>query len=135
MCWVLLTGWFVGAANACVLLDRAAEPPSQAAAHQHEAGVPAHRHHHEVAHPPGGHEDGHGTAPGQQACKHLCDSEQHAVAKAGAGELPWLHCAASATAASCLVVPTLAPAHAPRPDAGSLPAPPPIPIAFLRLTI
>lgn len=147
MCWVLLTGWFVGAANACVLLDRAAEPLRQAAAHQHEAGALQHRHHHEAArvsdcHGNGhedGHEDGpaqgHDTAPGQQACKHLCDGEQHAVAKAGAGELPWLHCVASATAASCLVVPTLAPARAPRPDAGTLPAPPPIPIALLRLTI
>lgn len=143
MCWVLLAGWFVGAANACVLLGRAAEPPRQTAAHPHEAGAPEHHPHHEAARVSdchgngheGGPAQGHGTAPEQQACKHLCDGEQHAVAKAGAGDLPWLHCVASATAASCLVVPTLAPVRAPRPDAGTLPAPPPIPIAFLRLTI
>ncbi|WP_029001324.1 hypothetical protein [Azohydromonas australica] len=143
MCWVLLAGWFVGAANACVLLDRAAEPLRQAAAHPHEAAASEHHHPREAARVSDCHGDGHeggpaqgrDTAPGLQACKHLCDGEQQAVAKAGAGELPWLHCVASATAASCLVVPAPAPAPAPRPDAGTLPAPPPIPIAFLRLTI
>jgi hypothetical protein len=135
MCWVLLLGWFAGAANACVLLERMPQP-LRPAAHLHAGADMAHHHHQSLSGLDDEHDDEeHSPAPGQQACKHLCDGEQQAVAPSGTGDLPWLHCLASATAASCLVVPSFTPAQAPRPDAGTLPAPPPIPIAFLKLTI
>ncbi|NML18352.1 hypothetical protein [Azohydromonas caseinilytica] len=138
MAWVLLLGWFAGAANACVLLERGQQAPQLMATHEHEhePGVLAHSHEHGeagLAATDDGHS--HDGLPGQQACKHLCDGERHAVVKAGTGELPWLDCIASATAASCLVLPALAPVRVLRPDAATLPAPPPIAIAFLRLTI
>jgi hypothetical protein len=136
MCWVLLLGWFAGAANACVLLERMPQPLRPSVAHVHTGADMEPHHHQGLSGMDDGHNDeDHGPPPGQQACKHLCDGEQQAVAQSGAGDLPWLHCLASATAASCLLVPPLTPARAPRPDAGTLPAPPPIPIAFLRLTI
>jgi hypothetical protein len=136
MCWVMLFGWLAGAANACVLQAPLAATAAHAAAHGHAAGEARHHHHHEatrIAH-------GHGAfdaeaAPGQEACKSLCDSEQSAVAKASTGDVLSLACTAAATPGSYLILPAVAVARAPRPDAGTLPAPPPIPIALLRLTI
>ncbi len=136
MCWALLFGWMAGAANACVLKERQQEMAQHAQPHAHSVSEASHRHHHDAGNLADSHDGaGHDAGPGQQACKSLCDGEQHAVSKPGDGDLPWQDCVASTTAASCLILPALVPARVPRPDAVVLPAPPPIPIAFLRLTI
>jgi hypothetical protein len=136
MCWMLLFGWMAGAANACVLQLPAAALAPQAGVHEHAASEAGHHHRHEAVGFDHGHDaDGHDATVGQQACKSLCDSEQYAATKASTWDMPWLACAVSVTAGSCLILPTQEPVRVPRPDAGTLPAPPPISIAFLRLTI
>ncbi len=136
MCWVMLFGWMAGAANACVLQERQQAAAQHARSHAHSASEASHRHHHDAGNLADSHDGtGHDAGPGQQACKHLCDGEQHAVSKTSAGDLPWQDCMALTTAASCLILPVLVLARVPRPDPGAMPAPPPIPIAFLRLTI
>jgi hypothetical protein len=138
MCWVLLFGWMAGAANACVLQAPLAVTAAHAAAHEHAVGEAGHHHHHHDSAAGGVHDhDGHDdeAPPGQQACKSLCDSEQSTVVKSDTDKTFSLDCATAATTGSCLIQPGVTVARAPRPDAGTLPAPPPIPIAFLRLTI
>lgn len=135
MCWVLLFGWIAGAANACVLQAPLAVAAAHAAAHEHAAGNAVHHHHHhDVA---GGAHDEHGdeATPAQQACKSLCDTEQSAVAKTSAGDQVGMSLPAATATGSFLILPAAAAVRVPRPDAGTLPTPPPIPIAFLRLTI
>jgi hypothetical protein len=135
MCWVLLFGWMAGAANACVLQAPAAVTAAHAAAHEHAAGDAGHHHHHHGAFA-GVHDDeGDEAPPGQQACKSLCDSEQSAVAKTSAGDTAGTLPSVAVTTGPCLVLPAAVATRVPRPDADTLPAPPPIPIAFLRLTI
>jgi hypothetical protein len=134
MCWVLLLGWMAGAANACVLQAPVAVMAAHAAVHEHAAGDAGHHHHHGAGvHDHDGHDDE--APPGQQACKSLCDSEQSAVAKTGAGDAAGVLPLAAVTTGPCVILPAAVMARAPRTDAGTLPAPPPIPIAFLRLTI
>jgi hypothetical protein len=138
MCWVLLFGWMAGAANACVLQAPLAVTAAHAAAHEHAAGKAGHHHHHHDAAAGGVHDhDGHDdeAPPGQQACKSLCDSEQSAVAKTSAGDTAGALPLAAVTTGPCVVLPAAVVTRVPRPDAGTLPAPPPIPIFFLRLTI
>lgn len=138
MCWVLLFGWMAGAANACVLQAPQAVMAAHAAAHEHAAGEAGHHHHHHDTaagslHGHEGHDDE--APPGQQACKSLCDSEQSAVTKTGAGDTAGALPLAALTTGPCVVLPAAVVPRVPRPDATALPAPPAIPIAFLRLTI
>lgn len=136
MCWALLFGWMAGAANACVLQLPAAALTSQAAVHEHAEGEAGHHHHHEAVGFAHGHDgDGHDATVGQQACKSLCDSEQYAAIKFSTWDMPWLACAVSVSAGSSLILPVQDLARVLRPDAATLPAPPPVSIAFLRLTI
>lgn len=139
MCWVLLFGWMAGAANACVLQAPLAVTAAHAAVHEHAVGEAAYRlhHHHDAAAGGAQGDDGQDDeAPlGQQACKTLCDSEQSAVAKTSANCTAAALPLAAITTRPCVVLPAVVMTRVPRPDAGTLPAPPPIPIAFLRLTI
>ncbi|WP_029001685.1 hypothetical protein [Azohydromonas australica] len=137
MCWVLLLGWMAGAANACVLQAPVAVTAAHAAAHEHAAGDAGHHHHQDAASGAAHSDDGqeHEALPGQQACKSLCDSEQSAVAKTGASDAAAMLPLGAVMTGHCLVLPAALVTRVPRPDAATLPAPPPIPIAFLRLTI
>lgn len=138
MCWVLLFGWMAGAANACVLQAPLAVQAAHGTAHKHAVGNAGHHHHHQDGAAVGAHgDDGHDdeSSPGQQACKSLCDSEQSAVVKTSAGDTAPVLPLAAVMTGPCVVLPATVVTRVPRPDAGTLPAPPPIPIAFLRLTI
>ncbi|MDZ5455633.1 hypothetical protein [Azohydromonas lata] len=137
MCWVLLFGWLAGAANACILQMPLAATAAHAAAHEHAATAAGHHHHHDAAtgaaHDDHGHDD---EAPlGQPACKSLCDAEQSAVVKNSSGDTPGTLALATVATGACVILPAAVVMRVPRPDSGALPAPPPIPIAFLRLTI
>lgn len=137
MCWVLLFGWIAGAANACVLQAPLAGTAAHAAAHDQAAGDAAHHgHHHDAASGVHDHdEEGDEAPPGRQACKSLCDSEQSAVAKTSAGDPAGALQLAATASVPYLLLPAAVAMRVRRPDARALPAPPPIPIAFLRLTI
>lgn len=142
MCWVLLFAWMAGAANACAVQVSAAVMAAQAAAQAHAAGEGGHRHHHHPHHRhdavgPGHHHDaqGHDMPAGQPACKALCEGERNAVAKPGAGDPAGPALLDAATPGTWLLRPAPMALPVPHRPAGALPAPPPIPIALLRLTI
>lgn len=137
MCWALLFAWMAGAANACVLQAPLAVTAAHAAAHGHAAGDAGHHgHHHDAAGSGHDHDEESDEAPpGQQACKSLCNSRQGAVAKTSAGDAAGALQPAAITNRPYLLLPAAVAMRVQRSDARTLPTPPPIPIAFLRLTI